>query len=285
MKQIIVDSDFKRGFALCHTDGLITKNPIRILNFGGLAEENPVWKIAQWCSQYNLANGTETVLSDASYEYRDSSKYVKTHRGKGVIEFGLNASKEYSHPRAEGEGWPHILLEQEFATDYYCRDLQRLEQAVGFRITKFKNYMKEVEQTDLHTIQFQWFLSIENRNVQSKGYHDFYWFGISYFDYPRYSYPPGFQAQDGGKEENTGKFIYIIPSKSILKKPVIIGEENLIRADTLKEVENAFFVAKERGFLKDSNWEDMCISNMNIGFEVTGTFEVEAVINEIQIIV
>lgn len=285
MAQIIVDSEFNNGFALCHTDGLVTKNPIKGLDFGGLAVGKPVWKVAQWCSNFNLANGTEAILPDASYEYRDNSKFVRTYRGKGKIEFGLNALKEYSHPRLEGEGWPHILLEQEFTMDYFCCDLKGLEQIVDFKITKFENYMNEGERTELHTVQFQWFLSIENRNKKSEGYHDFYWFGLSYYDYPRFSYPPGFQAQDGGKEENTGKFIYIVPSKSILKKPVTVGEDYLIKAETLKEIKTAFEIAKERGFLKDSNWEDMCISNMNIGFEVTGTFEVEAVISNVQIIV
>ena len=140
--------------------------------------------------------------------------------------------------------------------------------------------MKAEEQNDLHTVQFQWFFSIQNRNKDSLGFGDFFWFGLSFYDYPRYDFPPAFQAKDGGKEENTGKFINIVSSKEFLDKPVALGQPVSIQVETLSKIKDAFYLAKERNFLKDCNWEDMCIANMNIGFEVTGTFDVSVIINK-----
>ena len=66
MKQVLGDPLFKNGFMLCHTNALITREPIRILDYCKTAAGKPQWKIAQWCSRYNLANGTEFACPDAS---------------------------------------------------------------------------------------------------------------------------------------------------------------------------------------------------------------------------
>jgi hypothetical protein len=283
MKQIIEDVTFEKGFHLYHTDGLTTRNPVKFLNYGGIEQGTPNWKIAQWGSRFNLANGTEWIYDDYSYEYRDESKYFRSYKGQGRIELGLDASKEYQHPRRENENWPHILLEQEFAENYYCFQQDRMIQTVDFEITKYVNRMDDTERNMLHTVQFQWFLAIQNRNLQSTGYGDFFWFGLPFYDYPRYNFPPAFQAKDGGKEENTGKFINIIDSREILDKPVILGERYNIKVDSLGRIKEAFYTAKENNFLQNCCWEDMCISNMNIGFEITGTFDVSVMINKIQV--
>jgi hypothetical protein len=52
-----------------------------------------------------------------------------------------------------------------------------------------------------------------------------------------------------------------------------------------KYIKEGFEIAQARNFLKDSNWEDMCLGNMNLGFEVTGTFDVSVLINKIKIFI
>lgn len=283
MKQIIEDYGYKNGFALCHTDALVTRNPVKILNYCGTASDKPSWKVCQWCSRFNLANGSERVNDDYSYEYSDETKNLRVWLNDGRIRLSLAASKEYTHPRREGEGWPHILLEQGFSENHYLHESEYIEQDIDFTIESFSNHMSETDRTELHTAQFQWFLAIQNRNKKSKGYGDFFWFGLPFFDYPRYDFPPEFKALDGGKEENTGKFINIIDSKEFLKEPVTVGKNVKVSLSVAEYVKEAFLTAKQRGYLKYCEYEDMCIGNMNVGFEVTGTFDVSVLINKINI--
>ncbi len=285
MKQILSDSNFEQGFLLYHTDGLITRESIKIFTFNGTAKDKPVWKLAQWCSRYNLANGQEKVWDDASFEYLDETKSVRVWKGKGKVGLSLTGSKEYTHTRREGEGWPHILIEQEFEEDWFLCNIEEVVQTIDFTLTGFANMMDEKERNQLHTAQFQWFIAVQNRNKQSKGYGDFFWFGLPFWDYPRYDYPPAFMAQDGGKEENTGKFINIIDSKEFLEKPIKLGEEIKLEVPVYKYIKEGFEIAQARNFLKDSKWEDMCLGNMNLGFEVTGTFDVSVLINKIKIFI
>ncbi|MBE5742305.1 MAG: hypothetical protein E7360_03165 [Clostridiales bacterium] len=285
MKQILIDENFENGFWLYHTDGLITKEPIKTLDFNKTAKCSPSWKLAQWCSRYNLANGQEKVWDDGSFEYLDEAKSVRFWKGKGKARLSLTASKEYTHARREGEGWPHILIEQEFEENHFLCKIEEVVQSIDFTLTEFANMMDEKEQNDLHTVQLQWFIAIQNRNKNSKGYGDFFWFGLPFWDYPRYDFPPAFTAQDGGKEENTGKFINIVNSREFLQKPIRLGENAVLEIPVYKWIKQGFELAKQRNFLQDSNWEDMCLGNMNFGFEVTGTFDVSVLINNIKIFI
>lgn len=285
MKQILLDSDFENGFLLHHTDGLVTREPIKVFDFNKTAKGKPDWKLAQWCSRYNLANGREKVWDDASFEYSDEAKSVRVWKGTGKIGLSLTASKEYTHARREGEGWPHILIEQEFKEDYFLCDIEEVVQTIDFTLTGFADMMDENERNQLHTAQLQWFIAVQNRNRQSKGYGDFFWFGLPFWDYPRYDYPPAFTAQDGGKEENTGKFINTVDSKKFLNEPIKLGDRIRLEIPVYRWIKEGFMLAQERNFLKDSKWEDMCLGNMNLGFEVTGTFDVSVLINKIKIFI
>lgn len=285
MKQILLDENFENGFWLHHTDGLVSKEPIAMLDFKRTAKEPPKWKLAQWCSRFNLANGQETVWDDGSYEYSDAGKSVRVWKGTGRVLLSLVGSKEYLHARREGEGWPHILIEQEFEKDYFLHEIEEVVQKVDFTVTGFSNMMAPNEQNQLHTVQLQWYIAVQNRNKSSKGYGDFFWFGLPFWDYPRYDFPPAFTAQDGGKEENTGKFINTVDSKSFLNKPIKLGERTSLEIPVYKWIKEGFLLAQKRNFLKDSKWEDMCLGNMNLGFEVTGTFDVSVLLNKIKIFI
>ena len=108
---------------------------------------------------------------------------------------------------------------------------------------------------------------------------------MPFWDYPRYDFPPAFRAIDGGKEEHTEKFIDIVDGRDILDKPVMLGEKTHISVPIRERIREGFLIAKKNGFLKTSEWEDMYLGNTNIGFEVTGTFDVEVTINNINIFV
>lgn len=278
MREIIKDTKFRNGFMITHTNGLITKNVIKVVNYMNTALIKPNWKIAQWCSKYNLANGIERITDDYAYIYEDIGKALKVYPLSGQVSLYVRGSKEYEKPRIDGEGWPHLLLEQDFR-DVKLEKIKDCEIEIDFSFEYFKNYM--AERNNLHTAQFQWFFSITNKNSKSKGFNDFFWFGLSFIDFPRYDYPPSYEAVDGGKEEHTNKFICIVDSKDYLKEPVEIGKKVCVKYNIKNHIITAFKKAKEKGYLLNCKFEDMEISSMNVGWEVTGTFDVGLIIEKI----
>lgn len=281
MREIIKDTKFVNGFKLKHTDGLVTRDYVRVFNLLNTASEKPVWELGQWCNSFNFAMASEFVCYDNSVIISDISKQIRIFR-TGEIYLELDASVEYQHLRREGEGWPHILLEQQFEDMPNLSRSKSINAIMDFNIVKFRNGMTKEQQTDSHCTQFQYIFAVSNQNKSSKGFGDYLWFNFSLFD-SRHEFPPAFMQADGGKEEHTGKFIYVPEMKNILPAPIKPSQDYSINYDVLPEIINAFKVAKSRGFLSTSNFEDMCIINSNIGFEVTGHFDVGVDIKKISL--
>ncbi len=273
--QILKDVNFKNGFnfrATVHTADE-DHNPDYILR---LNENNPDWFISQWFSKDSLANGIK--IGKNSLKLEDTTKVLNLDNQGIYLE--INGSKEYPVTRTKEEPWAHLLLEQLFDGERLVNH-DKLEMELDFDFLKWVDHMQDSYDKNVHTAQFQWFLNFANFNKESKGYKDFFWFGLSFMDIPRYDLTPEYMARDGGKEDATLKFIYIIDSKEFLKKKVDLNDNVKIKFDVMKYIKHGFEVAKSNGFLKDTNFEDLGFNSTNIGFEITGTFDIGVKINKI----
>ncbi len=187
----------------------------------------------------------------------------------------VNASEEYTQPRKPGESWPHLLLEPEFKSKFRLNDIDRLILNFEGRVVNCELLMSENQyDTNLHTAQFQLFITIQDLNPNSGGYGDYLWFGVPFYDY-RYVKTELYAARDIGKSDNTGKFIYSIASDNFTSESFHNRKWIGINVNLKSYMIQAWELAKERGFLKDSDFEDAVISGMNIGWEVSGTFDAE----------
>lgn len=281
-RQVLEDLTFENGFLLKHTDGLVTRGNVREFTLCNTAKSPARWHLAQWCCNFNLAQGSEFVNYDNSVSISDPTKTVRTFRN-GRIYLELRASMEYQHLRRDGEGWPHILIEQEFTSPAYLHKAKKLLLGLDFTVSNLRNGMRPDEQQHIHCAQFQYIFAVADVNPASEGFGDYYWFNFSLLD-TRYEFPPAFMQQDGGKEENTGKFIYVPEMSEILKTPVVPCRRRSIEFDVKPEMEKAFKIAKQRGFLPKSRYEDIAVKNTNIGWEVTGTFDVGVDIEKISFV-
>lgn len=277
-KELLSDNHFKNGFKIRYPYHVLNddQNPEKVVK---LNLNNPSWYLSQWFSNYSLATG-EVIINDEFYRIEDKSKKVEVKNNTITLE--INGSKEYQRPREASEPWPHLLLEQIFENKM-LRDYKSMQMILNFEYLKFNNYMKDKMDPSIHTAQFQWFINLSNQNVNSKGYKDFFWFGLSFLDTPRFDYPPEYMAVDGGKEDATCKFIYIVDSRKYLKKPIVIGDKVNISFEILNLLKEGFIEAKKRGFLKETNFEDLGLNSTNIGFEITGTFDIGLKINKISL--
>lgn len=274
--EILNDNSFKNGLIIRYPYHVENEQPEKIIKIN---ETNPSWHISQWFSKYSLANGniqqTKNTLS-----LTDETKIVNISNNKIYLE--INGSSEYIKPREKNEPWPHLLLEQ-FFTNKMISNYQSIKMHLNFDYLKFENHMEDSFDPNSHTAQFQWFLNFSNQNINSKGYGDFFWFGLSFLDTPRYDFPPAFMAEDGGKEDATRKFIYIVDSHNYLNKPIKIMDQTNISFEVLDLIKKGFKEAKNRGFLKETNFEDLGFNSTNIGFEIPGTFDIGLRINKISL--
>lgn len=281
MKQIIADRKFENGFELHHVDKLVTNRPIAIFTLKNTAKAYPSWQLAQWCCKSNLANGSEKVRQDASYEISDDSKKVIVDTERGYISLALDASNEYTVPRREGEGWPHILIEQDFPYKPKIFSCKKIMLDIDFCIDRVIDKHKEGERTDIHTAQFSWIFALADKKP-GKGYDDFVWFGCPIYD-ARCDIPGFFAAQDGGKPENTGKYIYFIDGKNYLSEGVRIGKRTRLKIDVTQHMRDALLCAKERHFIPYSELSDIVLNNTNLGWEITGTFDASLTIYSLSV--
>lgn len=268
--EILRDLDFSDGFELHHVEKRVTNRPVAIFNLKNTAKHYPAWQIAQWGCKHNLADVTERVNQNGAYEICDESKRVTVDVERGIISLELNTSQEYTVPRCEGEGWPHILLEQSFEKKPKVMQAKRIMLDIDLCIDKVICRQNTVE--NIHTAQFSWIFALADRSG-GKGDGDYIWFGCPIYD-RRYPLPGEFRAKDGGKPENTGKYIYFIDSKNYLSEPVEIGKRVHLKFDVTEFMREAVLDAKKKGYLPDSDAAVIVLENTNLGWEVTGTFDV-----------
>ncbi len=278
IKELLEDNKFKNGFKI--------RYPYHVLNDDDNPEfiyqtnqEVPSWYLSQWFSTDTLAKGTISN-EQGIINLADKTKKVSVKNSQIYLE--INGGLEYQKPRRADEPWPHLLLEQIFKNKM-LNEYDQMKMIINFDYLKFINHMNDDFNPEIHTAQFQWFINIGNQNPKSKGYKDFFWFGLSFLDTPRYDFPPGFMAIDGGKEDATKKFIYIVDSRNYLKKSVNIGDQASISVEIMDLLRGGFVEAKKGGFLKETNFEDLGLNSTNIGFEITGTFDIGLKINKISL--
>lgn len=280
-RQIILDNRFLNGFAVKpQMDG--DNEIIGYLTYDDKPATAPTMVLAQWYCGYwnrdeggeyarhNILNG-ERKCAGSLYEWRDASKRISLDRMSGKLELELDASREYSGDRKLGEPWPHILVEYQTEVLPLC-GVRKMELELDFCLRKAECRMNR-EDPDLHTAQFVWYAILKNNNKAKKDYGKYIWFGCTLYD-SRFEQTPFSATVDGGKEVNTGMLIYKPASEEYLSGKPKIGEVRSIRYDITDRMSAAYEEACKQGLLADTDYSDLAITGGNIGWEVTGTYDV-----------
>lgn len=261
---------------------------------------NPSWQIAQWHSRYDLHDyenwkhikqGTAFELSSygakgAGGKYLPAKKIDVDTAGPSLY-LELNAELEFDKPKEDGEGWPHILVSQDFSENlvHVCEQ-KELTTHMEYTITHCNDRMNGQANPSKHCAQLVWYVTLQNRNRDSEGYGQYIWFGFNLWDNRHNGEVcPEYAAQDLGKEDATLAFIYQPSSKVFFKEKRMpfVGEKVTMNFDFLSTAKSAFHLAKERGYLPQTAWEDIYIGSMNFGWEVTGIYNVGVQIDTVGI--
>ena len=280
----ICNSD--EGFLLSDPDSSKGRSVAAVLHLGD-ANNVPAWRLCQWATKYSLATMpcTRGTADDLWYENegkkvlvggRDSPNRDLILEVRGGAEYG-------DRVRRSGESWPHLLVEQDAVVLRPLDELDEIRFTLALRLLYCTNRMPP-DQCDpgLHAAQFQMFFIVKNISPDSQDRGNYYWFGVPFFD-SRHDVPPAYMAKDAGKDDATGKFIYTVEGKMVGVTPLRTGQWLTLDVDLLPFVRSGLQEAVKRGYLKDADPHHYAVANMNLGWEIPGTFDAAIQIKDLSI--
>lgn len=273
---LFADMRFERGFLLSYPDSSRGRSVEAILNFDD-ASNVSVWRLCQWGTKYTLATARCVRDENGNLSYANDGKRVivgEADSQSRSLTLEVHGKTEYgARPRKYGESWPHLLVEQDATKLYPLDELDRVQLEISLRLLYCTNHMAEGQSDPgLHAAQFQMFFIVKNISSASNEQGSYYWFGVPFYD-SRHDVPPAYMAKDAGKDDATGKFIYTVDGKAVGVTALKPGQWLTMQTDLLPQIKGGLQEAVKRGYLKSSDPHDYAVANMNLGWEIPGTFD------------
>lgn len=282
IEPLFADMPFRQGFLLSYPDSSKGRAVERVLNFDD-ANNVPAWRLCQWATRYSLASTPCRRDDDGALSYENEAKRVvvcdSDSPSRGLT-LEIRGSREYGmRARKQGESWPHLLVEQDAVRLIALDELDAVRLHIRLRLLHSTNRMPAGEyDPSLHAAQFQLFFIVKNIRPGSADNGNYCWFGVPFYD-NRHDVPPAFMAADAGKNDATGKFIYTIAGETSLKN----GNWVTVDKNLLPDIANGLQEAKRRGYLRSCDPHDYAVANMNLGWEIPGTFDAAVQIQDLGI--
>lgn len=271
---LFADAAFQRGFLLSHASTAKGRQVEKRLP-GRLPGREPVWRLCQWATRYSLADAERTLLPGGDVMYENAGKKVvmagPDSPNRDLV-LHMKAGREYLCPRRSGESWPHLLVEQDTPHVVTLDRLEKLRLRISLKLCAFKDHMGEAADPRLHAAQCQLFFIVKHVKGMTGRKGDYFWFGVPFFD-NRHELPGAYRARDAGKSDATGKFIYTIAGKHHLQRSLRDGRWQHVDMDLLPFIRAGLACAGERGYLKDVAPAHYAVVNMNLGWEMPGTYD------------
>jgi len=252
----------------------------------------PVWTLAEWDSRETIAGVKEEVLPSGAKRWKNRMKEFIMGSKADDADFVLmvNSIEEYGNTyRMSGKTpWPHLLLEQKICSPGgHCAagapSLAEIDSML-FSIEVRMRHALNVHEAGrgysprIHAAHVMLYLTVQNLNQKhEKGYGDYYWFGITFYD-DRSEVPAVYGAMDSGGDQSkgekkgTGKFIYNVGLVPFSRTGLVPGGEwRQLAGDIYPMIIEGLNIAWKKNFLADSkSLSDYKIGGMNIGWEVPG---------------
>lgn len=260
--KLFSDTGFQAGFN--YTGTLSTQpNAGTIVNpLHPLAQ--PQWRLGQWFCKSNIQDADIGAEGDM---LKISTPSQKITAGNGSITLELLASKEYrGHIRKPGEEWPHLLVEQQMEHRPPVGSLKSLKLTCESRLHYSTCHMAEKDD-ELHCAQANMYFTVFDAE-----HSDYIWFGVPFYD-SRYTIQNYYMQEDIGKDDATHKFIYIIGQKELTDVPFNSGAWIAYDVDLLPYITTGLQKAQSMGYIKNCSLENMALTSMNFGWEMTGEYD------------
>ena len=259
------------------------------------------WKVAQWYSgYYKMPNHDTFTEYPAEYDilkaerkvegtkvsYTDASKTFAFDNKTGEIYMELNASDEYTAPRTGTGPWPHLLVQYTMEETRLSK-IDGLQVNLDYKLDKIEKKMSDSEyNSGIHAAQLVWYIVVKNCNENSKDNGKYIWFGINMYDNRNTSL--GTQDSyfiDTGSDDKlgTGAPIYGVANGKTHSELPKVGKDISISIDIYDIIKSAFDTAVKSGYMENSKWSDMYVTDGNCGWELPGTFDCAVTISKFEI--
>ena len=296
---LLKDPFYKRGFAIRGLGGTPDQCGVQREEMFGQSEK-PCWSYAQWAAKYNVANpdeGTITECSEGVFELKTPTNCLLVDTNQKSLTFTCTTTNCYDHPRTASNPWQHLLIETSF-TDIYQPDdfsivtsLESLKISGKVQLLNFEDHMGEAFDPGIHAAQFLLYLTVHNANPESKGFKEMIWFGVNFFDNRREwsEYSALFDEGTQCLMVGIGNRPVFPGGKSFFENgKIVFGEgtpEYAFEIEALPMIKNAYYTAREEGYFQNTNFEDLCVSGMNMGWEMPGTYNASINVRDFDITV
>ncbi len=279
-------------------------SPACYFQYGKDIGEMPYWNLCQWSTRYpfhDVNNTTDTFnyrftenKDGYEYLYENRSKVVGVSPSTGDFRLYLKASECYKSPRENGQEWPHLLLEYKHEDDVTNQmtvsKMKNLKVTVDMTLNSFVNHMgeyktyPEVPNKNLHASICMFYLFVNRIPEGSDTFTDeMIWLGMTLFD-NRTPINKGMDNMDSGtKPTATDKFIYNVNAEYYLSADnnvwengqMVMGKTASINFDILPHISKALESAQSIQYMEDAKLDELYITGMYIGFENTGTYDID----------
>ncbi|MEZ6152670.1 MAG: hypothetical protein R3C09_21435 [Pirellulaceae bacterium] len=276
-RELIADNHFEQGCILWEPK---TGRHVEYGRIAGVSGTNePVWGLAQWSSREKLLPDSQSTMASGALRYANAAKSVTFGRpgtAEADLSLAVNAGVEYGdRVRQRGEPWPHLLVEQRFVNPPVLSELTQAHLHIEARLTASRRLDLPGYSPQHHAAQNLLFFTLKNCNRASAGYGQLLWFGVPLYD-DRVRIPNAHRAQDVGKDDASGMFIFTVAGKEFTSQSLHDMQWVTIDKELLPFMREGLTTAWQAGFLQDSqDLADYRITSMNLGWEVPGVFDVE----------
>jgi len=287
-REVLEDASFAYGFLLQGTDPALDGRKIFKV-FKTSCGKNPVWRLAQWWTPFDLVDSSLNEYSDGSYSISSQSRFIKANPGAKELRLNLDSNIEYENKipggirTAPSQGWSHALIEQDFSHPSVFSSLKKLIASIGFTIDEVKTFHLDQQRKDLHAAQLLWYITIREDNggnIESGLGGNYIWLGLPLYD-SRFPYEGESLFFDIGNSGSTKKLIYSTDSRLYLPTNIVFGQTYHFSLDILPIMRKAVSAAIEKGiFDKQSH---LIVNYMNFGWELPGNHQVRSIIHDISI--
>jgi hypothetical protein len=286
VEPLFADTQFRQGFLLSYPDSSKGRAVEKVLDFGD-GNNVPVWRLCQWATKHSLASATPRRGADGIISYENEAKRVMVGPSDSPsrgLTLDVRGSTEYgARARQAGESWPHLLVEQDARKLIALDELDAVRFRIRVRLLYSKSGLSPGEYNPgLHAAQFQMFFIIKNIRPGSADQGNYYWFGVPFYD-SRHDIPPAYMAADAGKKDATGKFIYTVAGAALGEASLQTGQWVALDVDLLPHIRQGLQEATKRGYLKGFDPHDYAVANMNLGWEIPGTFDAAVQVQDLNV--
>ncbi|TCL89877.1 hypothetical protein C8J38_11065 [Rhizobium sp. PP-WC-2G-219] len=238
-----------------------------------MANVRPVWELRQWGSRSSFAVGPTQFGN--GYGWANLEKRLVLYPN-GLVEMAVNGESEFQGKYGEmSRGGPSLIAGQTIsAPGPYSRDtgsikdMKKLIFNMAFRLRYDDVNKKEGYDRNRHAVIFPVNVTIQNLNNQSKGYGQYVWLQIGFYD-DRQEKPISTMDQ-ALVDRGTKMLIYFVPADRMTKGNAHSGEWIKFNGDILPSAKRSVEMGFERGLLSSGDISDYKLGGFNLGYELTG---------------